>query len=178
MVDQVKIHGLDDVRKALRALPKDIRKRELQKSLRKGADLIRDAARLRAPIGEETYTRNMRGTTFTHVKGTLADSIVVRAEKKKYLRDAAKVRIGVLTTNKKTGKAQINSAMAAAHEDAWYWRFIEFGTSKMPARPFLTPAFEMTKYIANETIKNALRIGVFKSANRVNKSRARITGRL
>jgi HK97 gp10 family phage protein len=30
-------------------------------------------------------------------------------------------------------------------DDPFYWWFLEFGTSKMAARPFLRPAFESTK---------------------------------
>jgi HK97 gp10 family phage protein len=30
----------------------------------------------------------------------------------------------------------------ADEDDPWYWWFHEFGTVKMPARPFITPAFE------------------------------------
>ena len=41
-------------------------------------------------------------------------------------------------------------------QDAWYWRFVEFGTVKMPARPFLRPAFEGKKREAVQAIKTRL----------------------
>ncbi len=50
---------------------------------------------------------------------------------------------------------------------AWYWRFVEFGTSKKPARPFLTPAFEQRKYKANRLIQKALLDGVLRQARKV-----------
>lgn len=154
MVDQVKIEGMAGVRKALRALPKEIRNRELQKSLRPGARIIQDAAKAMAPRGEGFF-RKLRGKPWAHYRGTLANNIAIRAEKKKYKLDAAKLRIGVLHDNKN------------ADIGAWYWRFVEFGTSKMAARPFLVPAFELTKYAANKAIQRALLKGVERQANRV-----------
>jgi HK97 gp10 family phage protein len=40
--------------------------------------------------------------------------------------------------------------------DAWYAHFVEFGTSKMAARPFMRPAFESRKAGAVEAIKSYL----------------------
>jgi HK97 gp10 family phage protein len=41
-------------------------------------------------------------------------------------------------------------------QDAWYWRFVEFGTRKMAARPFLRPALESRRREAVEAIKGRL----------------------
>jgi len=35
--------------------------------------------------------------------------------------------------------------IVAVHKRAWYWRFVEFGTVKLAARPFMRPAFESNK---------------------------------
>jgi HK97 gp10 family phage protein len=40
--------------------------------------------------------------------------------------------------------------------DAYYWRFLEFGTVKRPATPFLRPAFESNKQKAAGEIKRVL----------------------
>lgn len=156
MAEEVKIHGLKDVQKALRALPKEIRKREVQKALRPGAKVIQAMAKQLAPTGEG-FLKNVNSKAWLHFKGTLANSIVIRAEKKRFLLDTAKLRIGVLSSSR-----DINIG-------AYYWRFVEFGTSKMKAQPFLTPAFERTKYAANELIKKALLKGVQRQARRVKK---------
>lgn len=42
----------------------------------------------------------------------------------------------------------------------FYGKFLEFGTSKMPARPFLSPAFESNKAYVNEIIKRTLKEGL------------------
>ena len=154
MAEVVKLHGLDDVRRALRRLPKEIRDKELQKALRPGARIIANAAKALAPRGEGFY-RQFRGKTWVHYKGTLARSIVIRREGKRYLRDAAKLKIGVLHSQRDPNIG------------AWYWRFVEFGTHKMPAKPFMVPAFESMKYAANKAITDALRKAVFKQAAKV-----------
>jgi HK97 gp10 family phage protein len=41
-------------------------------------------------------------------------------------------------------------------QDAWYWRFLEFGTRKMAARPFLRPALESRRREAVDAIKQRL----------------------
>ena len=41
-------------------------------------------------------------------------------------------------------------------QDAWYWRFIEFGTIKMAARPFLRPALEVKRQEAIDAITTRL----------------------
>ena len=156
MAEEVKIHGLDDVRRALKRLPKEIRKREVQKALRPGAKVIQAMAKQLAPTGEG-FLRKIHGNEWLHFKGTLANSIVIRAEKKRFLLDTARLRVGVLSSSR-----DINIG-------AWYWRFVEFGTSKMTAKPFLVPAFERTKYVADKLIKKALLQGVERQARRVKK---------
>ena len=41
-------------------------------------------------------------------------------------------------------------------QDAWYWRFVEFGTRKMRARPFLRPALEAKRREAVQAMKDRL----------------------
>ncbi|NCQ29162.1 MAG: hypothetical protein GW802_17310, partial [Armatimonadetes bacterium] len=49
------------------------------------------------------------------------------------------------------------------------WRFIEFGTSKMPAKPFLRPAFEGQKENAVKAIGAKLDERIQKHARDLNK---------
>ena len=157
MAEQVKIHGMADVRRALRALPKEIRKRELNKALRPGAKLIQVTAKAMAPVGDGGFFKTVGGKGWAHFKGTLKNSIVVRTEKKRFLLDAARLKVGVLSSSR-----DINIG-------AYYWRFVEFGTSRQAAQPFLVPAFESMKYAANELIKKSLLKGVMRQARRVKK---------
>lgn len=156
MAEQVKIHGLSELKRALKRLPKEMQKKELQRSLRPAANLVRYVARANAPVGQ-SFHRKIRGKDWDHYSGTLRDNIVVRREKKKFQRNQAQLRIGVLSGSR-------------VEDGAWYWRFVEFGTSKQPARPFLVPAFESTKYGLSEMIKHSLRKGIDRQTKRLNRS--------
>lgn len=46
------------------------------------------------------------------------------------------------------------------NKDAFYGLFLELGTSKMAARPFLVPALKATKKQVQETVAAALRRGL------------------
>jgi len=48
----------------------------------------------------------------------------------------------------------------ADNSEIFYGKFIEFGTSKMSARPFLEPAYEKNKKEIVEAIKNTLKEGL------------------
>lgn len=46
------------------------------------------------------------------------------------------------------------------NSEVFYGKFIEFGTSKMPAHPFLQPAFEKNKSAIKEKIAETLKEGL------------------
>ena len=74
--------------------------------------------------------------------GTIRENIIVkRAEESS---DTNKKQTYLITV--RTGKKN-------AEGDAFYWRFVEFGTSKMSARPFIRPAFESMKQTALAAMK-------------------------
>lgn len=54
-------------------------------------------------------------------------------------------------------------------QDAWYWRFLEFGTRKMQARPFLRPALEAKRREAVDAIKERLSLQIETEAKALNK---------
>ncbi len=160
MAETIKIDGLRELKRALRQLPKNLQVKELQKSLRPAANTVRDVAKALAPVGPSLTRRSTlkSGDLFEedHRGGTLREAIVVRTEKKKFQRNQAQLRIGVLHGRSKKGA------------DAWYWRFVEFGTSQQKAQPFLVPAFESTKYALSGMIKDSLRKGIERQAKRLN----------
>lgn len=159
MAEEIKIHGMQELRRAMRALPRKVAKKELNKALQPGAVLIREAAKGRAPSSGDDFTRKLRGKTWSKDVFNLKDSIAIRTEKKKYLENAAKKRIGVLSNTRDP------------NDGAWYWRFVEFGTSKQQAQPFLVPAFEELKYIVDALIKRAMLKGVERQARAVRSRR-------
>ena len=51
--------------------------------------------------------------------------------------------------------------------NTYYWRFIEFGTERQPAQPFLRPAFEAQKENALAVITDTLAKGIESAAKKV-----------
>ncbi len=65
----------------------------------------------------------------------------------------------------RTGKKSRASGKARnVDKDSWYWRQQEFGNSKMPAQPFMRPAFESKKEDAVRIIAEKLDEGIQKAA--------------
>lgn len=122
------------------ALDKAVRKlpKNVQKRVLKGA--LRAGGRVIAKDAKQRVPVNT---------GTLKKSIKVVAGKSK--QNGALVFV---TTSKGGG----------AKYDAFYSHMIEFGTSKMPARPFLRPAFDTTQQETIKAIGDALEKGILKEA--------------
>ena len=54
-------------------------------------------------------------------------------------------------------------------QDAWYWRFLEFGTRKMRAHPFMRPALEAKRREAVDAIKVRLSLQIETEAKALNR---------
>jgi len=132
----VNITGLKELQQALNQLPLEIQKRPLRSAVSAGAKVIVDEAKRLAPQGE---TGNLRKALYRYrsrsqsSRGQETFLVGVRKGKKNYVDSAKNRRLN------RVGKKY------TVEGEAYYWRFIEFGTSKMPARPFLRPAFESKK---------------------------------
>lgn len=150
----LEVKGLREIEQNLRALGRDLAARGVRRMMSRAAVPMRDDARRRAPILKQPDTRRMAGT--------LQKSIVIwRKRETPY---AATYYVGVRgLSSKATGffKSFTDRAGKALKgsdnpNDPFYWRFVELGTSKMAARPFLRPAFEAKKM---ESINTAVREG-------------------
>lgn len=65
----------------------------------------------------------------------------------------------------RTGKkSRLAGKKRNVSRDSFYWRFQEFGTSKMPAHPFMRPAFDKKKEEAAEAIRAYLAARIEKEA--------------
>ncbi len=153
MAEQVKVDGLDGLLRSLREAPKAIQGRAVQAGMRKGGNVIRDDARRRAPRSS----------------GFMVSQIVTRRANTKSRQRAGAGQGGeYFTVGVKTGRRRKyantkrnrrRGRVGKVYEEAgwaYYWRFKEFGTRKMRAEPFLTPAGEAkgpeaAQVIINET---------------------------
>ena len=128
----VKISGLGDMSKALDRLPKEIvgagARGPVAKTLRKTMKPARDAAERHAPYGNIAWSDD---------PGRLKRNIML-------VRDKYPRRVGMteLYTIKPRTKSR---ARRDDPQNAWYWHFVEFGTSQQSAQPYLRPAWDENK---------------------------------
>jgi HK97 gp10 family phage protein len=156
----VKVEGLDDIVARLRALPEAVSGKNggpLRVALAKAAQLVRDDARAHAPVDSEALRDNI---------------IMYRDRNPEQIGANEHYRVGVrkikFTRKVKALLRRIRkSAGIRIREDAYYWRFIEFGTSKMKARPFLRPAFDNNKAAINDTFVQSLSDGIDKAVRKL-----------
>lgn len=139
-----KIEGLAELDKALRELPDAIQGRPLRAAVAAGARLIQKDAKDRVPVRT----------------GLVRDRIRVMSIKQQQSNARAEVAVGVRRSSK-AGKGQ----------DPFYWRFLEFGTRKMAARPFLRAALAAKRNEAVEAIRERLRKRIEVEAQRLAGSR-------
>lgn len=128
MVDKVtmQIDGLKELADKLRAMGPDIARNALRGAVGSAARLIRDEAKA---TNQDDTGRTDRALYAKLAKEESSDNQVT------YI-------VGVRSGSKERRKDR----------DAWYWRFVEFGTAKMPAKPFMRPAFESKKLSAVDLI--------------------------
>lgn len=130
------ISGMAELAKTLGGLAANVQRNALRKAVSSGAAIIRNEARAIAPVD----TGEMRRDVQMKRERTADSQIATYAV---YVRSGKKSRLA--------GKAR------GVERDSFYWRFVEFGTSKMAARPFMRPAFEAKKNEAAEMIRDTLR---------------------
>lgn len=155
----VKVTGLKELKQRLSTLERKAKNRIAVKAMRRGGVIIRDQARANAPLLKEKVPHRKRGT--------LRKSIVTSTKPQKDGSVRTIIFVRTLKNNKilefksKTGKSG-----AYNPNDPFYWRFVEFGTSKMPAQPFLQPAFSTKKEQASREIITTLRDDILREARK------------
>ena len=125
----VRIEGLENLKRKLAEVPKAMRKRVLRNALAAGAREVRDVAKRNAPV----MTLGTSLNAPYRKPGTVKQAIRVRTSKAD--RRAGDVGVFVNVRPAKAGQRGAKNP-----NDPFYWRFLEFGTKKMPARPFLQRA--------------------------------------
>lgn len=142
----VRIEGLRELTRALNELPDRVAKNGLRAAVYAAARVIRTEARQRAPVAERPMRPNQPKP------GTLRRAIIM-----KHLREQSGRHRQTFAITVRRGKKYRNQGKKKnLSQDAWYWHFIEFGTTKMAARPFLRPALESKRLQAVSAIKNKL----------------------
>lgn len=144
----VEVKGLKELEQKLAQLPAAVGYKALSGALMSAGNEIAKEAKRLAPKGSVEHYLG----TKAKAKGKKAEPGNLRAHirrtKVKETKYSAEVRIG--WTSK-----------------AFYGQFVEFGTARQPARPFLRPAFEAKKEKALEVFKKRLAVLIEKQAEKL-----------
>lgn len=139
MAEIYKWHGFSELEKNLEMLGEQMRARGVRLMMSRASVPIRDEAKVRAPILQESVPHRMPGTIMRNIK-------IWRHKRTPF---AVTYFVGVRKLSgasvAKFKKANKGKSGGQNPNDPYYWRYLEFGTSKMRAQPFLRPAFEAKK---------------------------------
>lgn len=168
------VQGLSELLRAMEQLPREIASKNggiLRRALFAAAKVIRDEARITAPKRTGLLSQHVIAYRDRNPGASDMPHFGMAAGGERYL-------IGVRRIKKKYGENRENRRKRRAGQSytrdgsAFYWRFLEFGTAKMAAKPFMRPAFEARKYEALSVFKAALERGVRLAVKKVAKLRS------
>lgn len=137
----LKIDGLSDLGKRLQTLSADMQGKVARAATAAGAVVIKNSAIQKAPEDTGNLKKNIIAKRLPKSETSLTSEHIVTVRK-----------------GKKTAKQK-----AAGIRDAYYASFVEFGTAKMAAQPFLRPAFDQNKERAVDAMKNRLEARIKKA---------------
>jgi HK97 gp10 family phage protein len=163
-----RVIGLEDLHRNVEELVYETRYKGGRYALRRAALVIKGKAVSNArsiddPLTAEQIAKNIdvrwNGRNYK-ATGDPSFRIGVLGGAKQYAATKDNVRKGRAGSTYQTAGDKSNPG-----GDTWYWRFVEFGTEKDAARPFLRPAMEQsiepatTEFISqfNRVIERALR---------------------
>lgn len=132
------VTGLAAIEKRLQALPDKLALNVMRGAVRAGAVVVQREARAKCPTGKQEYH-------WLGKKGTKGRWLVKAGELKK-----KGIRVRLAPRKKRAVPIEYWVYVSKRY---WHWRFLEFGTVKMSARPFMRPAFDTMKEKATEAIR-------------------------
>jgi HK97 gp10 family phage protein len=142
--------------------------------------LVEQLARLQAELAAKALAKAGR-TAFKPVleaakamvprdSSALADSLVLKVEKPQgndgVLRVGIKIGKGKGTKQARIAAAAFGEAQSKSLPPARRWHFIELGTSKYPAHPYLRPALDHNAELVLELLKGELQKQILKAVNK------------
>lgn len=165
----VQIKGLSELKRALEQLPREIRGKVLGAAVKSGADLVRDAARVLVAKKLRRVERSI--VAYRDRRSTDEDCIYNVGVTKQKKWPSGWVQTGVATRlfrrryryRGKIGEYGVTGRVENVMWPAFWWRFLEFGTRKMSARPFLRPALGMMQMAVISKIQERLQAGIEKA---------------
>lgn len=165
---EVKIAGMRELLQGLADLPFELGKGAIYAALGGAGRIVRDAAIARAPQLDGSDPKVKAGY---RRPGTLKRAIRVSRSKKNKGQNGLWEVIVRVKPLKKAARQKFKKATglpgAKNPDDPYYWWWVEFGTSKMAARPFLRPAFNETKDAQLSAMRTRMKAGLERAAKKI-----------
>lgn len=152
----IQITGLADLEKRLLAFPDKLAGNILGGAIRAGAVVIQREAQAKAPMSNAPHYLTSKRTAIMKKMGNHYSVNLIQP-------GTLKKSIRVKKAPRKSRSVPIEYWVYVSKR-IWYWKFVEFGTSKMVARPFMRPAFDIMKEKATERIREYLAARIDKEA--------------
>jgi HK97 gp10 family phage protein len=142
----VDLKGLAELERKLTQLAEKLQVKAQRQATNAGAQIIKKAARSRVSVDTGLLRKNIvvGRSRRNSAKGRESYNIFLKREKRIYANTRANRR-----RNRVGRKYEVDGP-------AFYGKFIEMGTSKMVAKPFMRPAFESSKQAAVDAVRNKL----------------------
>ena len=139
----MKVDGLKELGERLRKLDADVAGRVVRAATAAAANVVKKAAIQNAPISDAPHQLGVRKDQIAQ-PGNLRKNIIIRR----------------LPPGERTATEEyivtIRHGSGKVPKDAFYGRFVEFGTVKMAAHPFLRPAIDNNVQAAIDAMKDRI----------------------
>jgi HK97 gp10 family phage protein len=158
------MQGVEALEAKLKIVKGQPRAKSTRFALRKGANVVRDQAKANAQSVDDPTTPT-----------SIAANIVVRNDNRHLRQNGEfKMRVGVLGGAK--GHAAASGELKGKGSsnpggDTYYWRFLEFGTQHMAARPFMRPAMTQTTGPAIDEFATQFEKALTRAIRKANKAK-------
>jgi HK97 gp10 family phage protein len=152
-----KISGLDELQAKLEALEENVAKKGMRGALKEGGAVVREQMENRAPDHTGFLRSHFNTKTSMRGRNELAGSVFIGPDNAVYPKHlASRVLSDTLRLTKKAQKAFLKNFKGRISVVS-VCRYLEFGTSKMSAKPFMVAAFKSVTSKALAAVTKALR---------------------
>ena len=133
-----KVEGLSELMNALKAYPQNLRRKAVGPALKEITRRIRNDARAHAPkdtgeLAKHIIDASSKSPSPAIIKRAIFVRKIRKVSRKSYERMKLKGKKVYLAGYSSTGRAKLS---------AFYAHFVEYGTKKMSAKPFMRPAVQ------------------------------------
>lgn len=162
MATSIKVEGLVDLQRAMRALSEDVAKKVSRAATQAAATVVRKSAQQNIQALGLVDTGNMRAAVAT----TRTRRTRLTSEHRVGVRSGAGLRSGDIQGGKTADVKAAKAGTGKLGVDAFYWRFLEMGTVRRGPTPFLAPALANNTQQATDAMAQRLKARIDKASKR------------